>query len=372
MLGVLLALGGLVLLSCTPTVKRVAIYKEEPDILIVKKGNFSLSKEARVFMEKESRKLGIKIPEREEIERFIRIYLKDKKSLEIAIKRANLYVPYIKPIIKRYGLPEELALLPFIESGFNPFAVSASGAGGLWQLMPSTAKLYGLRVNRFVDERFDLYRATEAASKYLRDLYKKFGSWELALAGYNCGEGCVLRKTGGGDFWSKRDRLPSQTQDFVPRFFAALLIARDPQRYGLEVSPISLKLERRKVRDRTSISQIARKTGISESTLRDLNPHIKSDNVPSNTTVYLPLRERKVVNTRTTYVKQEPELEIREFKKPVWTYRRDEIKVHSVKRSTERKVYRRASVEKLGRIVNRKGKDITLVLDNGAVVYIKD
>ncbi|MDQ7081752.1 MAG: lytic transglycosylase domain-containing protein [Aquificota bacterium] len=178
----LFLLGGLVLFGCTPTVKEVALYKGKGQIEVVKRGNFFFSEEEKGFISREAKRLGIEVPRNEDIERHIRKLLRSPRSLELALRRANLYIPYIKPILLKKGLPEELSLLPLIESGFNPFAVSRSGAAGIWQLMPQTARRYGLRVDKEVDERFDLLKSTEAATSYLKDLYRKFGDWELVLA----------------------------------------------------------------------------------------------------------------------------------------------------------------------------------------------
>jgi len=285
---ILLIASASILTGCTPTVKEVALYKGKKDVVIVKKGKFLLDEEDRRFMELEARKLGIEVPNRKEVRHHLIAFLKNKRSLEIALKRANLYVPYIKPILKEYGLPEELALLPLIESGYNPFAVSRSGAGGIWQLMPFTAKRYGLKVNGNVDERFDLFKSTHAAAGYLRDLYKLFGNWELVLAAYNCGEGCVRRRTGGVDFWRSKWALPEQTRKYVPMFFAALLIARHPHRYGLNVEVADLSIEKKVLEKSVRVKDFVKRLSIKESTFRDLNPHVKGNYVPAGTHVYIP------------------------------------------------------------------------------------
>jgi len=278
-------------LGCTPTVKEIATGKG--DVVIVKKGRFLFTEEERSFIREEARKLGMEIPDRREVEEHLRRFLKDRRALEIALRRANLYIPYIKPVLAEYGLPEELALLPFIESGFNPFAVSRSGAGGIWQLMPFTARKYGLRVNDQVDERFDLLKATHAAARYLKDLHAMFGSWELVLAAYNCGEGCVKRRTGGADFWKSKRFLPRQTRRYVPMFFAALLIARDPERYGLKVRLDSFRIENRVVREGRSVRKLLAELGMRESTFRDMNPHLRGEYVPAGSYVYVPVEEER-------------------------------------------------------------------------------
>ncbi len=287
-LGFLLLLG-----SCTPAVKEAVM--PEAQVEVVKKGKFYFSEEEKRYILKEAKKFGIEVPDREEIKRFIRFYLRRKKSLEAALRRAKLYEPYIAPILKKYGLPEELLLLPVVESSFNPFAVSRSGAAGIWQFIPSTAKRYGLKINSLVDERFDVLKSTHAAAKYLRDLYQMFGNWELALAAYNCGEGCVQRRTDGRDFWLNQNRLPKETKNYVPSFFAVLLIARNPSKYGLSLEPWDMGMKRLLVKKRTSVREFVRSHGVSESAFRDSNLHIKGSVIPAGTYVYLPTYEREKV-----------------------------------------------------------------------------
>jgi membrane-bound lytic murein transglycosylase D len=280
-------LGGVLLASCTPTVKQVVLNKHKEGVRVIKESGPTFSEEEGRFVSMEARRLGIEVPSRREIEREIRELLKDRRSLEIAFRRANLYIPYIRPIFRELGLPEELALLPMIESKFNPFAVSRSGAAGIWQLMPSTARRYGLRVDGDVDERFDLIKATRAAGLYLRDLYREFGRWDLVLAAYNCGEGCVRRRV-RGDFWRSRYSLPHQTRRFVPKFFAVLVIARSPEKYGLKVSLNSLRIRSLVVKRPRRVRELILSEGVKESTFRDMNPHIKGDLIPAGSYVYLP------------------------------------------------------------------------------------
>ncbi len=275
----------LLLVSCTPTVKEVVM--PEAQVEVVKKGKFYFSEEEERYIVREARRFGIKVPDREEIKRFIKFYLSRKRSLENALRRAKLYEPYIIPVLERYGLPKELALLPVIESSFNPFAVSHAGAAGIWQFMPATARKYGLRVNSLVDERFDVQKSTEAAARYLRDLYSMFGNWELALAAYNCGEGCVQRRTGGKSFWINQAKLPRETRNYVPSFFAVLLLARDPAKYGLRINPWDMEVKRVLVKRDTSVIEFVNEVGITESSFRDSNLHIKGNKIPSGTYVYI-------------------------------------------------------------------------------------
>jgi len=366
---------GFLILSCTPTVKKVAFHRDRGDIVVVQKGNFMLTEEEKRFIRLEAKRLGIPVPGKKEIRRELRNFLRNRRGMEIALRRAALYIPYITPILKEYGLPEELAILPLIESKFNPFAVSRSGAGGIWQLMPATARRFGLRVGKYVDERFDLFRSTHAAARYLKELYRRFGNWELVLAAYNCGEGCVMKKTGGKDFWSSNYRLPEQTRRFVPRFFAALLIARNPEKYGLKIEGSPLKVTRRVVTRAQSIKEFVRRADLRESTFRDLNPHIRGDFIPANTQVYVPEQAKKLVRVRKDIQRIEVRKEVA-HKRPLiqGNLKVRRKKVVLKKRDRVKKEIPRVErpYQGLGRVVE-SGKDRTvIVLENGAVVYINE
>ncbi|MBK6410241.1 MAG: lytic transglycosylase domain-containing protein [Flavobacteriales bacterium] len=137
---------------------------------------------------------------------------------------AQLYFPAFEEALDRYGLPQELKYLAVVESALYPGARSRAAAVGLWQFIIGTGKLYGLRVDSYVDERCDVYKSTDAACRYLRDLHEAFGDWELALAAYNCGPGNVnkaVRRAGGTmDYWKIYDHLPRETRGYVPAFIA--------------------------------------------------------------------------------------------------------------------------------------------------------
>src|SRR2546427_3875123 len=195
------------------------------------------------------------------------------------LRRSGRYLEMIRGAFRAKGLPEDLAFQAMIESGFDPLAVSRVGAKGLWQFMAGTARLYGLRVDRWVDERLDPEKSTVAAAAYLRDLHVRYGSWDLAQAAYNAGSVKVdraLRATGSADFWTlARTRfLKRETKDFVPAIQAAVLIGRDPGQYGFEVSGTTMTpdLERVVVPPGTDLRKLSASTGIAVQTLRSLNP----------------------------------------------------------------------------------------------------
>jgi membrane-bound lytic murein transglycosylase D len=192
----------------------------------------------------------------------------------------------IRNIFQKYGLPEELAYVAMIESGFNPQAVSRAGAKGLWQFMEQTARRYSLRVDRWVDERLDPEKSTVAAALYLRDLFDQFGSWFLAKAAYNAGElkitEAVLR-SGTKDFWSlTRGRiLREETKRFVPAILAAILIGQHPERYGFEIAPEPpLAYDLVTVPPLLGLRRLASRAGISLHELQRLNPELRQGTTP--------------------------------------------------------------------------------------------
>ncbi len=173
-----------------------------------------------------------------EINRYL---LRHNVGLQQTFDRRDEYLTMMEAIFRDEGLPTELIALPIIESGFDPGARSPAGARGLWQFMPSTARHYGLIVNKKVDQRSDPILSTIAAAKFLRDLYKEHGDWHLALAAYNAGSGGIRRamlRTKSSDYWelsrsTSKKGIAIQTRQFVPKFLAAAVIARSWNRYEL-------------------------------------------------------------------------------------------------------------------------------------------
>ena len=201
-----------------------------------------------------------------------------REVVDLWMSRAGRYLGMIRDVLRRNGLPEDLAFTAMIESGFNPLAVSRAGAKGLWQFMAATARRYGLRVDQWVDERLDPEKATTAAAAYFRDLHGIFGSWTLALAAYNAGEMRVikaLRLSGAKDFWplTRTTHLARETKEFVPQIQAAVLIGRDPGRYGFEVKdPEPTAVERVAVPPSTDLRVLANAAGMPSDALKTLNP----------------------------------------------------------------------------------------------------
>lgn len=203
-----------------------------------------------------------------------------REVIEVWFDRAGRYLGMVRETLRRFGLPEDLAFTAMIESGFNPVAVSRAGAKGLWQLMAHTARRYGLRVDRWVDERLDPEKSTIAAAAYFRDLHEQFGSWFLAQAAYNTGETRLARamqRARTTDFWvlASSGHLYEETRDFVPAIQAITLIGRNPDRYGFEVSLTDPpQHETVRVPPSTDLRRLASAAGLSLAVLEELNPEL--------------------------------------------------------------------------------------------------
>jgi peptidoglycan lytic transglycosylase D len=209
------------------------------------------------------------------------------------LTRSGRFLPMALDIFRQKGLPDELVFTAMIESGFDPVAVSHAGAKGLWQFMAPTARQYGLRVDRWLDERLDPEKATVAAANYLTDLYKTFGSWELVQAAYNAGEMKVLRAiqgTGTRDFWSLADTrfLRDETKNFVPAIHAVTIIGQEPEQYGFSVRPDEpLSYEHITVPRGTSLKHVASLSGIPFEELIRLNSELRLKQTPPDSPYHL-------------------------------------------------------------------------------------
>jgi len=219
------------------------------------------------------------------------------------VNRSARYLTRAREVFRMHGLPEELAFTAMIESGFKPDAVSRVGAKGMWQFMAATARRYGLRVDRWVDERLDPEKSTVAAARYLRDLHNLFGSWPLAQAAYNAGEVKVARaisKTGSRDFWTLAESkyLRRETKEFVPQIHAVTMIGREPDRYGFEFDDLEpASVETITVPPSTDVRRLAGTAGLSVTTVRALNPTlVRGVTPPGRTwTLRVPVGERERV-----------------------------------------------------------------------------
>ena len=209
----------------------------------------------------------------------------DRKSVfEYALSRAGLYSDMIRTKIRERGMPEELLYLALIESDFHTDARSRAMASGMWQFMEPTARLYGLRIDAYVDQRYDPARATDAALDHLSDLYQQYGSWYLAAAAYNAGairvSGVLRRYTDGhiGDdslFWEISDHLPSETANYVPKLLAVTYLARSAERYGFDVRPADpYQYDFVWSPGGVDLAEVAHSLGIRAEQMYDLNPQL--------------------------------------------------------------------------------------------------
>jgi membrane-bound lytic murein transglycosylase D len=200
-----------------------------------------------------------------------------RSTFERWLKRSGRYMAMFRDVLRKEGLPPDLVHLVFVESGFNVHARSYAAAVGPWQFLRGTAKLFGLTVDQWVDERRDPEKSTVAAARYLKHLYSIFGDWPLALASYNAGEGTVLRaikRQGTTNYWDLR--LPRQTEDYVPQFMAVLAISRDPRKYGFDDVQLDdpLEFDEIALRGAVDLRAIARLADCTVEDLRELNPAV--------------------------------------------------------------------------------------------------
>ena len=209
-------------------------------------------------------KFDVPIQMNKQVKAYLVYFSTERKAvIQRQLARSTRYLPLIKETFREYGLPEDLAYLAMIESGFNPNAYSPAGACGMWQFIKGTGLRYGLIIDGQVDERRDPVKSTRAAAKYLSDLYKQFGSWYLAAASYNCGERRVeqeLRKNHHRNFWELSDNrcLPNETKNYVPQMIAATIIAKNPEKFGFSRVPYEPPLT---PADKVQLAHAAKDTG---------------------------------------------------------------------------------------------------------------
>ncbi|MDY7396468.1 transglycosylase SLT domain-containing protein [Aureibaculum sp. 2210JD6-5] len=228
------------------------------------------------------------VPYNATVERFIRLYLRDNKTaISNLMDRANYYFPIFEQYLDKYDLPLEIKYLAVVESALLPTAKSHAGAKGIWQFMYHTGKEYGLNVTSYVDERNDPLRATEAACNYLKDLYERFGDWDLALAAYNSGPGNVnkaIRRSGGKrNYWNIRQYLPSETSSYVPAFYAMFYLFEYGEAHRIYPNTIEIDYfdtDTLHINEKLSFNQVEKRTGIPYKFIASLNPQYKLGIIP--------------------------------------------------------------------------------------------
>jgi membrane-bound lytic murein transglycosylase D len=253
----------------------------------------------------ESSFLNLPIVRNDKVESHIRFFhIAIRNRFEQWLTRLGHYKPIVENIFSEFNLPGDLVYLSLVESGFNPHAYSRARATGPWQFMKGTAILYGLRVDQYVDERRDPIKSTIAAARYLRDLYDMFGAWPLAMAAYNAGEGKVMRalqKSRADSFWeiAQTKHIRRETKEYVPRFMAATIIAKNPDQYGfIQQAPAPHQFEEVIVHRAIHLQTLAVAAGISFTELTRLNPELRRDVTPPDDQNYhlkVPVGSREAV-----------------------------------------------------------------------------
>lgn len=223
------------------------------------------------------------------VEREIRLFQTQERDFFLeSYQRSGRYRDQMVKDIRDAGLPEDLAWLPLIESGFKVRAMSRARALGLWQFIPSTGYKFGLKRNDWVDERLDPDKATAAAIAYLKELHQMFGDWATVLAAYNCGEGAVLRVIRTqkinylDNFWDLYERLPRETARYYPRFLATLAIIKEPEKYGFTLGETDRPSpsETVTIDKPLQLARIAERAGIAPDELAALNPELRHQATP--------------------------------------------------------------------------------------------
>ena len=228
----------------------------------------------------------ITLPFNETVRNYIILYSeKMPTKMKSMLALSQYYFPIFEEIFDRYGLPKELKYMAVIESAFNPVAVSRAGAKGMWQFMYNTAKMYGLTINSFVDERLDPVKSADAAARYMRDAYRIFGDWNLAISSYNCGSGNVnkaMRRSGSREFWPVYNYLPRETRGYVPAFVGAMYAFTYYREHGLvpETDSMPVQVDTFHIRRMLHFQQVSALTGVSVEMLKKLNPQYVHDIVP--------------------------------------------------------------------------------------------
>ena len=259
----------------------------------------------------------VQLPYNEIVKKYILLYTKKGGVMERVLGLAQYYFPIFEEALYRYKLPMELKMLPVIESALIPRAESHASAVGLWQFMLRTGKYYGLEINSFVDERCDPVKSTEAACKYLTDMYKIYGDWTLVIASYNCGAGNVnkalerYRTSHRGEeaktYWDIYEYLPRETRGYIPAFIAASYAYTYYKAHNLNptIPWHPLATDTVHVNRLMHLEQVASTLNIPIEVLRGLNPQYTVDVIPAKTQTYVLTLPQEYT---TSYIREQPEI----------------------------------------------------------------
>ncbi|MCK5846380.1 MAG: lytic transglycosylase domain-containing protein [Bacteroidales bacterium] len=248
----------------------------------------------------------------ESVRRLIGFYATRRKGLiERSLVRKELYFPLFEKMLDKYQIPMELKYLSIVESALNPTAKSRVGAQGLWQFMPGTGRMYGLHRSSRVDDRMNMYKATEAACQHFCDLYDRYHDWNLVLAAYNAGPGNVnkaIRRAGGNttNYWEIRRFLPRETQNYVPAFIAVSYLMEFPEAHNIQAKNIEgihyYEIDTVYISKKLNFSNLSAWLNIDERIIEELNPQYRRNYIPA-----------RVVGTNKKYVLTLPSNKIGEF-----------------------------------------------------------
>lgn len=289
------------------------------------------------------------------VKNFIELYAGRRKGqVSYMLGLAQYYFPLFEEALIREGLPTELKYLPIIESALNTTAKSRAGAAGLWQFMPATGKMYGLEVNTRVDERLDPLKSTNAAVKYLKDMYQIYNDWSLVIAAYNCGPGnvnkAIRRSNGSKDYWAIYPYLPKETRGYVPAFIGATYIMSFYDKHNICPSEMTMPLlvDTIKVDKMLHFKQVSEVLNIPIEEIRLLNPQFRTDIVPAGHKTY---SLRLPLSNLTAFIDQGDK---------IYKYKADELFTHRKIKEIEEgigvgKVHKVRRGETLGAIAAKHG-----------------
>ncbi len=237
--------------------------------------------------------------------------VKNRRYPLVMERRKNLYFPIFEETLKKHNMPDELKYLAIVESGLNPRAVSRVGAAGLWQFMPVTGREYSLYQDEYIDERLDPAKSTDAACRYLKEAYKVFGDWHLAIASYNCGMGNVrraIRKSGYKDsFWEVYRHLPQETRAYVPQFVALTYVMNHLEDHNIIADSIEYPMEFDTIlvsRQPMNLDVLCTQLGVCPDEFLKLNPAIKKTVIPAKATytIRIPADKREFLALNRTAI----------------------------------------------------------------------
>ncbi len=309
----------------------------------------------------------ITLPFNDNVKNYIILYSeKMPERMSRVMGLSSYYFPMFEDVLNRYGLPLELKYMAVIESMLNPVATSRAGARGIWQFMYSTARNYGLEINSFVDERLDVEKAMDAAARYLRDAYKIFGDWALAISSYNCGAGNVskaIRRAGGSrDFWSIYPYLPRETRGYVPAFVGAMYAMTYHKEYGIVPQNVGMpaQTDTFEIHKNLHFAQINSVVGVPMDVLKNLNPQYIHEIIPGNSRSHV----LKLPYTWTTAFVEADRDSLYNFKADSLLSQKvlKDVQRHGSRPSGQQRIaYKVKSGDYLGRIASRYGVSVNQI-----------